>query len=204
MSFSKHNMYVTIVVAILILYITLFYNKFAIYDSYLGRSLLAIIIILLTYYNTWLGIVAVIAIFFMSSSSTSLNPLLKESFINVEQLFDQQNHLQKKVYYIPKRKEAPVPQNDTDFVPLNPMQSKAGAIQPSQPAPISIVQPNRQKTTGNNYHNLLRLEDNVRPKSSKTIGSDMGRQWGLNRDFEPDSNWPDGNAFKNPYSAAEE
>lgn len=199
MSFSKHNMYVTIVVTILILYITLFYNKFAIYDSYLGRSLLAIIVILLTYCNAWLGLLAVFAIIFYLSSSR-----FTESFINVEQLFDQQNHLQKKVYYIPKRKEAPVPQNDTDFVPLNSMQSKAGAIQPSQPASISIVQPTKQKTTGNNYHNLLRLEDNVRPKSSKTLGSDMGRQFGLNRDFEPESNWPDGNAFKNPYSAAEE
>jgi hypothetical protein len=83
------------------------------------------------------------------------------------------------------------------------MQSKAGAIQPSQPASVSIVQPNKQKTTGNNYHNLLRIEDTVRPKSSKTLGSDMGRQTGLNKDYEPESNWPDGNAFKNPYSAAE-
>ena len=143
----------------------------------------------------WLGILAVILILMMKQT---------DSFININQLFDQQNYLQKKVYYVPKKRNAPVPQNDTDFVPLNPMQSKA--IQPSQPAKISLfpTRSNQKTSKANNYSNLLRIEDNVRPKSSKAIGSDMGRQTGLNRDYEPESNWPDGNAFKNPYSAAQE
>jgi len=192
MSFSKRNMYV--IVAILLLCVSFFKEKNSIHDSYLGRALIAIFIILVTYCNTLLGIVAVIGIFFYTFKQT-------EPFANVEQLFDQQNSLQKKVYYIPKKKDAPVPQNDTEYVSLNPMQSKAGAIQPAE---VGIVQPNKQKTTGNNYHNLLRIEDTVRPKSSKMLGSDMGRQTGLNKDFEPESNWPDGNAFKNPYSAAEQ
>lgn len=191
MSFSKYS--TSVIFILLLIYFTVYSGSF---NSYLGRTLLVTSLLLLTLCSTWLGIFAVIIL--------ALSYRFRESFSTVEQLFDQQNSLQKKVYYVPKRKDVPVPQNDTNYVPLNPMQSKAGAIQPSQPAPISVVQPNKQKTTGNNYGNLLRIEDTVRPKSSKMLGSDMGKQTGLNKDYEPDSNWPDGNAFKNPYSAAEQ
>jgi hypothetical protein len=190
MSFLKYS--TSVIFILLLIYFTVYSGSF---NSYLGRTLLVASLLLLTLCSTWLGIFAVIIL--------ALSYRFRESFATVEQLFDQQNSKQKKVYYIPKRKDAPVPQNDTDYVPLNPMQSKAGAIQPSQPAPVSIIQPNKQKTTGNNYHNLLRIEDTVRPKSSKMLGSDMGVQTGLNKDYEPESNWPDGNAFKSPYSAAE-
>jgi hypothetical protein len=192
MSFSNYNTSVIFILSLILIYFTAYSGSL---NSYLGRTLLVASLILLTWCNILLGIFAV--------GILAISYKFRESFATVEQLFDQQNSLQKKVYYVPKRKEAPVPQNDTDYVPLNPMQSKAGAIQPSQPAPVSIVQPNKQKTTGNNYHNLLRIEDTVRPKSSKTLGSDMGIQTGLNKDYEPESNWPDENAFKNPYSAAE-
>jgi hypothetical protein len=191
MSFSKYS--TSVIFILLLIYFTVYSGSF---NSYLGRTLLVASLLLLTLCSTWLGIFAVIIL--------ALSYRFRESFSTVEQLFDQQNSLQKKVYYVPKREDVPVPQNDTNYVPLNPMQSKAGAIQPSQPAPISVVQPNKQKTTGNNYGNLLRIEDTVRPKSSKMLGSDMGKQTGLNKDYEPDSNWPDGNAFKNPYSAAEQ
>jgi hypothetical protein len=191
MSFSKYS--TSVIFILLLIYFTVYSGSF---NSYLGRTLLVTSLLLLTLCSTWLGIFAVIIL--------ALSYRFRESFSTVEQLFDQQNSLQKKVYYVPKRKDVPVPQNDTNYVPLNPMQSKAGAIQPSQPAPISVVQPNKQKTTGNNYGNLLRIEDTVRPKSSKMLGSDMGKHTGLNKDYEPDSNWPDGNAFKNPYSAAEQ
>jgi hypothetical protein len=191
MSFSKYSTSVIIILSLI--YFTVYSGSF---DSYLGRTLLVTSLLLLTWCNIWLGIFAVVIL--------AISYRFRESFATVEQLFDQQNSLQKKVYYVPKRKDSPVPQNDTEYVPLNPMQSKAGAIQPSQPAPVSMVQPNRQKTTGNNYGNLLRIEDTVRSKSSKMLGSDMGIQIGLNKDYEPESNWPDGNAFKNPYSAAEQ
>ena len=188
MSFSKHNIFAAIIVVILVLS---FSSKFVIHNSYLGRALLATLIILLTYFNTWLGLLAVVATIGIFGS--------KEAFTN--QLFDQQNHLQKHVYYVPKTRDAPIPQNDTDYIPLNPMQSKAGAIQPSQPAQIvkHTNKINSSNSTGNSYQHLLRVQEMVRPKSSKS----MGLQTGLNKDYEPQSNWPDGNAFKNPYSAAE-
>ena len=183
-------MYFIITLLIVILFILLHRNKNTIYDSYLGRSLLATLIVLITYCNVWLGIIAVVIAIAMFS--------YKESFVNVSQLFDQQNHLQKHVYYVPKQKFAPIPQNDTDYIPLNPMQSKAGAIQPSQPARVTS-DANKMKKTGNSYQHLLRVEEMVRPKSSKS----MNYQTGLNKDYEPKSNWSDENAFKNPYSAAE-
>lgn len=185
MSFSKHNIFAIIIVTIII---AVFSSKLIITDSYLGRALFASLIILITYLNIWVGLFTVLIVIYMIGT--------KESFANP--LFNQQNHLQKHVYYVPKRREAPIPQNDTDYVPLNPMQSKAGAIQPSQPAPI-MKHANKTKTTGNSYHYLLRIQEMVRPKSSKS----MGLETGLNKDYEPKSNWPDGNAFKNPYSAAE-
>lgn len=195
MSFSKHNIFLMIIVAIII---AVFSSKLIITDSYLGRALFGILIIIATSFNIWFGLVAVIAaiVFFrFTESFTSVG-----SFTNVKNLFNQQNHLQKHVYYVPKRREAPIPQNDTDYVPLNPMQSKAGAIQPSQPSPIlKHANKTKTKTTGNSYQHLLRIQEMVRPKSSKS----MGIQTGLNKDYEPQSNWPDGNAFKNPYSAAE-
>lgn len=185
MSFSKHNIFAIIIVTIII---AVFSSKLIITDSYLGRALFASLIILITYLNIWVGLFTVLIVIYMIGT--------KESFANP--LFNQQNHLQKHVYYVPKRREAPIPQNDTDYVPLNPMQSKAGAIQPSQPAPI-MKHVNKTKTTGNSYHHLLRIQEMVRPKSSKS----MGLETGLNKDYEPKSNWPDDNAFKNPYSAAE-
>lgn len=192
MTLFKYNYFIILVLIIIIMFshTNLFTNS-----SYLGRALLASLIILITCCNMWLGILAVILILTMKQT---------ESFTNISQLFNQQNYLQKNVYYVPKKRDAPVPQNDTDFVPLNPMQSNA--IQPSQPAKISVfpTRTNQKTSKANKYSNLLRIEDNMRPKSSKEIGSDMGRQTGLNRDYEPESNWPDGNAFKNPYSAAEE
>lgn len=191
MSFSKHNIFLMIIIAIIV---AGFLSKMIITDSYLGRALFAVLIVLATSFNIWFGLFVVIAtIVFFGFKSV-------ESFTNVENLFDQQNHLQKHVYYVPKRREAPIPQNDTEYVPLNPMQSKAGAIQPSQPAPVlEHANKTKTKTTGNSYQHLLRIQEMVRPKSSKS----MGIQTGLNKDYEPQSNWPDGNAFKNPYSAAE-
>lgn len=185
MSFSKYNIFALVIVIILGFYFVS--NKFLSYDSYLGRALFAGLIILTTYFNVWAGLLIVLIFIYMFGS--------RESFANP--LFNQQNHLQKHVYYVPKRRDAPIPQNDTDYIPLNPMQSKAGAIQPSQPAPV--VKHVNKKTTGNSYQHLLRVQEMVRPKSSKS----MGIQTGLNKDYEPKSNWPDGNAFKNPYSAAE-
>ena len=190
---SKHNMFAMIIVTLIILYFTFVSNKFAIYDSYLGRAFIAMLIILLTYFNTILGVIAVFVMIALFGLTTV------EPFVSQEQLFEQQNKLQKNMYYVPKRMSPPVPQNDTEYVPLNPMQSKAGAIQPSQPAPITKQDDSIPKKTGHNYHNLLRIQEMVRPKSSKT----MNYQTGLNKDYDPESNWPDGNAFKNPYSAAE-
>ena len=191
MSFSKHNMYAILFVSIVFICLALL-GKFTINDTYLGRLFIVAIILSLTYFNTWLGILSVAAIIYMK---------INEGFVNVNQLFNEQNHLQKDVYYVPKKREVPVPQNDTDFVPLNPMQSKAGAIQPSQPAKISLAHSEyKQKTKVNNSPNLLRIEEAIRAKSSKS----MNVQTGLNKDYEPESNWPDGNAFKNPYSAAEQ
>jgi len=179
---------------IIIILLLLFSMNMNVQQSYLGRALIVLFIILITYCNIWLGLLSVVAAIYLFG--------FKESFTNIHQLFDQQNQLQKHVYYVPKRKDSPIPQNDTDYVPMNPMQSKAGAIQPSQPAKVE-KHANKKKMTGNNYQNVLRAEEMVRPKSSKMIGSDMGKQTGLNKDYEPQSNWPDGNAFKNPYSAAE-
>jgi hypothetical protein len=186
-------MYAILVLAIILIYIAFFSNKDLLSNSYLGRGLIVLGIILLTSCNVWLGLLAVLVTIFLSRRT--------ESFININNLFNAQNHLQKKVYYVPKRSEAPVPQNDTDYVPLNPMQSKAGAVQPSQPARISVFEPKQGLKTrhGNNGSNLLRIEEMVRPKSSKT----MNYQTGLNKDYDPISNWPDGHAFKNLYAAAE-
>jgi hypothetical protein len=195
MTILKSNYFGIVALVVILAYIMFSPINFFPNYPYLGRALLAAGIILITYCNMWLGILAVILILVMKQT---------DSFININQLFDEQNHLQKKVYYVPKKRHEPVPQNDTDFVPLNPMQPNA--IQSSQPAKIPVLNlVSNQKTSNiNKYSNLLRIENAVRPKSSKTIGSNMGIQTGLNKDYEPESNWPDGNAFKNPYSAAEE
>lgn len=194
MSFSKHNVYAMIIVSLVVLYATVLSRKFAIYDSYLGRAFLAILIISLTYFNTWFGIVAVFATIAIFGFSTV------EPFVSENKLFEQQNHLQKKVYYVPKRSAEPIPQNDTDYVPLNPMQSKAGAVQPSQPAKVVTTKhAPKPKSTGNNYQHILRIQEMVRPKSSKSMPSTCNN----NAVGDPQSNWPDNHAFKNPYSIAE-
>jgi len=84
---------------------------------------------------------------------------------------------------------------------MNPMQSKAGAIQPSQPATLEseMQDNNTSKGRGNNYKNVVRVQELVRPKDSKSLPI----QTGLNKDYMPDPNWPDDHAFKNPYSAAQ-
>jgi len=201
MSFSKNNIFAMIVVAVIFIYFAFFSKKMNIYDSYLGRTFLAILIVLLTYYNPWLGIVAVLAVISIFGMTTT------ETFVNEWDLFKQQNQLQKKVYYVPKRKEAPIPQNDTDYVPMNPMQSAIGAIQSSQPAKVFSQSQSKMggmyvKSTGNNYDQVLRVQEMVRPKSSKTMN--LPRETGLNIDYDPAPNWPDGHAFENPYSLAQE
>ena len=196
MPFTSHNIYAMVLVACIICYLSFFSRKFFIYDSYVVRSFLAILIVLLTYFNTWLGIAAVLA----SIAIFTVNEPFTGMYAN--ELFAEQNSLQKKVYYVPKPKHAPVPQNDTDYIPLNPMQSKAGAIQPSQPATLeSELQEKHEKYKGkgNNYKNVVRVQELVRPKDSKSLPI----QTGLNKDYMPDPNWPDGHAFKNPYSAAQ-
>ena len=195
MPFSNKNIYAVVLVACIICYLSFFSRKFFMYDSYVVRGFLAVLIVLITYFNTWLGIAAVlgsIAIFTVNEPFTGMY---------ANDLFAEQNSLQKKVYYVPKPKHGPVPKNDTDYVPMNPMQSKAGAIQPSQPATLEseMQDNNTSKGRGNNYKNVVRVQELVRPKDSKSLPI----QTGLNKDYMPDPNWPDDHAFKNPYSAAQ-
>ena len=88
MSFSKHNMYAILFVSIVFICLALL-GKFTINDTYLGRLFIVAIILSLTYFNTWLGILSVAAIIYMK---------INEGFVNVNQLFNEQNHLQKDVY----------------------------------------------------------------------------------------------------------
>ena len=186
---KKEHIFISLVFIVLI-YVMLCYPYFraSIMNTILGRAIMLICIIYLTYYNVAHGLAAIIILIGMHVD-------------NDLEGFEQPVGMSKKAI-IPTPIPIPIPVSSSSSSP-SPVSSPVPI-----PVPIPVSSPinvNKDKlktdatTTkieGFSHHKKLRIEEGMRPKSSKSLNTPF---FGTSSN-EPSPNWPDNAVFTTSYA----
>lgn len=181
---KKEHIFISLVFIVLI-YVMIYYKSFraSIMNTFLGRAIILICIIYLSYYNVAHGLTAIIILIGLHVDSDL------EGF------------------------EQPVGRSKNAVIPTpvpNPVSSSAPVSSPSSvPNPIDATT-NKDKTKPTaaplaspaagkeafSHHKKLRIEEGMRPKSSKSLNTPfLGTST-----YEPSPNWPDNAVFTTLYA----
>ena len=184
---KKEHIFISLVFIVLI-YVMLCYPYFraSIMNTILGRAIMLICIIYLTYYNVAHGLAAIIILIGMHVD-------------NDLEGFEQPVGMSKKAI-IP----TPIP------IPVSSSSSSPSPVSSPVPIPVPIpvsspinVNKDKLKTDATttkieafSHHKKLRIEEGMRPKSSKSLNTPfLGTS-----PHEPSPNWPDNAVFTTSYA----
>jgi len=184
---KKEHIFISLVFIVLI-YVMLCYPYFraSIMNTILGRAIMLICIIYLTYYNVAHGLAAIIILIGMHVD-------------NDLEGFEQPVGMSKKAI-IP----TPIP------IPVSSSSSSPSPVSSPVPIPVPIpvsspinVNKDKLKTDATttkieafSHHKKLRIEEGMRPKSSKSLNTPF---FGTSQN-EPSPNWPDNAVFTTSYA----
>jgi hypothetical protein len=184
---KKDHIFISLVFIVLI-YVMIYYKSFraSIMNAFLGRAIMLICIIYLTYYNVAHGLTAIIILIGLHVDSDLEG-------------FEQPVGMSEKAVIptpvpslVSSSSSAPSPVSSPNDVTTNKDKTKPIAA----PTTTATATATTTKIEAFSHHKKLRIEEGMRPKSSKSLNTPF---FGTSQN-EPSPNWPDNAVFTTAYA----
>jgi len=182
---KKEHIFISLVFIVLI-YVMIYYKSFraSIMNAFLGRAIMLICIIYLTYYNVAHGLTAIIILIGLHVDSDLEG-------------FEQPVGMSEKAV-IPTPVPSPVSSSSSAPSPVSSPNDVTTNKDKTKPiaAPTTTATATTTKIEAFSHHKKLRIEEGMRPKSSKSLNTPF---FGTSQN-EPSPNWPDNAVFTTSYA----
>ena len=190
---KKEHIFISMIFIVLI-YVMIYYKSFraSILNTFLGRAIILICIIYLSYYNVAHGLTAIIILIGLHVDSDLEG-------------FEQQPVGMSEKAVIPSPVPSPIPIPVSSPINVNKDKLKTATAAPAlaTAAPTTAITPGTAlanvpatKIEAFSHHKKLRIEEGMRPKSSKSLNTPF---FGTSSN-EPSPNWPDNAVFTTSYA----
>ena len=179
---KKEHIFISLAFIVLI-YVMIYYKSFraSIMSTFLGRTIMLICIIYLTYYNVAHGLTAIIILIGLHVDSDLEG-------------FEQPVGMSKKAV-IPSPVPSPVSSPSSAPSPVSSPNDVTTNKDKTKPTSTPAASPAAGKEAFS-HHKKLRIEEGMRPKSSKSLNTPF---FGTSQN-EPSPNWPDNAVFTTSYA----